>query len=386
MKTVLYVHGGSKNHGCEAIVRATAKLLNLDVNQSVLLSYSEEEDREYGVNSIVSVKRELNSINRKSFDFLKAYFMQKIFKKHCYMDALAHKASISNLEDTDVALFVGGDNYCYSDADNYSVINKFMRKKAKKLVLWGASVEPSVLDNDRIRKDISSFDYILARESLSYNALKKINPNTKLLPDPAFFLNTQEIELPKNFIKGRTVGINISPMILDYEKSNGKTLENYEYLIKYILEKTDYNVALIPHVVWDSNDDRKVLMNLYSRINKKDRVVIVDDHNCMQQKYIISQCSFFIGARTHSTIAAYSTCVPTIVAGYSVKAKGIALDLFGTYDNYVIPVQSLSKKDDLLNSFLWLEKNSSEIQQSLKNKMTEYSAYKDDYLKGLIND
>ena len=218
------------------------------------------------------------------------------------------------------------------------------------------------------------------------SALKKINPNTKLLPDPAFFLNTQEIELPKNFIKGRTVGINISPMILDYEKSNGKTLENYEYLIKYILEKTDYNVALIPHVVWDSNDDRKVLMNLYSRINKKDRVVIVDDHNCMQQKYIISQCSFFIGARTHSTIAAYSTCVPTIVVGYSVKAKGIALDLFGTYNNYVIPVQNLSQKDDLLNSFLWLEKNSKEIQQILKNKMTEYSAYKDDYLKGLIND
>ena len=40
MKVVMYVHGGSKNHGCEAIVRSTAQLLKLDLNQSILLSYN----------------------------------------------------------------------------------------------------------------------------------------------------------------------------------------------------------------------------------------------------------------------------------------------------------------------------------------------------------
>ena len=60
---------------------------------------------------------------------------------------------------------------------------------------------------------------------------------------------------------------------------------------------------------------------------------IRDSPNCRQQKYIISQCAYFIGASTPSTIAAYSTGVPTLVVGYSVKAKGIAKDLFGTYDN-----------------------------------------------------
>ena len=51
----------------------------------------------------------------------------------------------------------------------------------------------------------------------------------------------------------------------------------------------------------------------------------------------------FIGARTHATIAAYSSCVPTLVVGYSIKARGIAKDLFGTDEGYVLPVQALAK-------------------------------------------
>ena len=39
-----------------------------------------------------------------------------------------------------------------------------MKKKAKKLVLWGTSVEPDLLKDSEIRKDIINFDYIVARE------------------------------------------------------------------------------------------------------------------------------------------------------------------------------------------------------------------------------
>lgn len=385
MKVVMYVHGGSKNHGCEAIVRSTAQLLKLDLNQSILLSYNCSEDLQYGLDSVVQLRQEINTINRKSLDFVKAYFMQKIFNKSIYMDALLHKQSINQINNMDIGLFVGGDNYCYSDAEVYPIVNNLIRKKVKKLVLWGTSVEPSVLENNRIRKDIKKFDLIIARESISYNAIKQVNPNTILLPDPAFFLNIEKTELPKYFVKGNTIGINISPMILDYEKNRGKTFENYECLIDYIMEQTDYNIALIPHVIWDSNDDRKVLQQLYKKISDKNRISIVDDHNCRQQKYIISQCAYFIGARTHSTIAAYSTGVPTLVVGYSVKAKGIAKDLFGTYDNYFIPVQDLNQKNNLLNSFLWLEKNTDRIKITLNDKIKEYSELKEEYLKGLIN-
>lgn len=68
-----------------------------------------------------------------------------------------------------------------------------------------------------------------------------------------------------------------------------------------------------------------------------------------------------------------------------MKAKGIAKDLFGTYDNYVIPVQDLNQKNNLLNSFLWLEKNTDRIKITLNDKIKEYSELKEEYLKGLIN-
>lgn len=41
------------------------------------------------------------------------------------------------------------------------------------------------------------------------------------------------------------------------------TLRNYVNLIQYIIDETDMQVALIPHVVWSHNDDRKPLIQLY---------------------------------------------------------------------------------------------------------------------------
>ena len=79
-----------------------------------------------------------------------------------------------------------------------------------------------------------------------------------------------------------------------------------------------------------------------------------------------------IADRTHASIAAYSTCVPTLVVGYSVKAKGIAKDIFGTYDNYVLPVQQLSSPHELMKGFEWLMKNEDSIRRHLEEFMPGY--------------
>ena len=90
--------------------------------------------------------------------------------------------------------------------------------------------------------------------------------------------------------------------------------------MKYIIDESNATIALIPHVVWENNDDRKVLRKLYEDLGKNKRIVLVEDHTAPELKYIISHCRLFIGARTHATIAAYSSLVPTLVVGYSVKA------------------------------------------------------------------
>ena len=187
--------------------------------------------------------------------------------------------------------------------------------------------------------------------------------------------------LPEGFELNNTIGINMSPMIMSYETSDGSAMKNYENLIQHIIETTDMQIALIPHVVWVSNDDRKPLKVLYDKFKDTNRVIMLDDYNCMELKGYISRCRMFIGARTHSTIAAYSTCVPTLVIGYSVKAKGIAKDIFGTYENYVLPVQSLSNKDDLINAFEWMKTNEDGIRKHLNEFMP---GYKEKVLQGKV--
>ena len=91
-----------------------------------------------------------------------------------------------------------------------------------------------------------------------------------------------------------------------------------------------------------------------------------------QLKYIISQCRLFIGARTHATIAAYSTCVPTLVIGYSVKSRGIATDLFEIEENYVVPIQTIKSVRELISAFDWLEANANTIKQHLQSVIPAY--------------
>lgn len=373
-KFFLYGHNGSGNHGCEAIVRSTCKILregfgDVDIT---LASGNTNEDREYELDKVTSLINEKNTVSKLSLPYINAYLNIKLKKNGLESEKLAYRKTFYNVEKDTIAFSIGGDNYCYPGYERFTMLHNMLRERNIKTVLWGCSVEPSKI-NDFMKEDLVNYDLIIARETLTYEALKNIGANVKLYPDPAFQLDKIEKELPKNFKENNTVGINISPMVMNKESVLGITIENYTALIKYILENTDMNVALIPHVIWeDNNDDRKPSKFLYDKFKNTNRVVLIEDDNCEVLKGYISRCKFFIGARTHSTIAAYSTCVPTLVIGYSVKAKGIAKDIFGTYENYVLPVQSLSNKDDLINAFEWMKYNEDGIRKHLNEFMPGY--------------
>ena len=178
-------------------------------------------------------------------------------------------------------------------------------------------------------------------------------------------------------------GINISPMIIHNEKNAGAAYINYKALIQYILDNTDASIALIPHVVWASNDDRIPLKQLYDDFDQNPRLILIEDHTAPELKYIISKCSFFVGARTHATIAAYSTGVPTLVVGYSVKARGIARDLFGLEDGYVLPVQQLKESNELTQAFIRLYEKRDAIRAHLNEMLPGYIARADAARKAL---
>ena len=104
---------------------------------------------------------------------------------------------------------------------------------------------------------------------------------------------------------------------------------------------------------------------------------MIEDQNAEQLKWIISKCAAFIGARTHATIAAYSTGVPTLVLGYSIKSVGIARDLFGSEENYVLSYKNIKKETDLLNHYLWILEHADTIKETLVEKTKEYCAILD---------
>lgn len=375
MNIIIYGNGTSKNHGCEAIVRGTISVLGK--NNYIVMSENVKDDCLYDINKISNVINAKSSI-KKDLSFIIAYLKMKIQKDYVDLDGLYYKNQIETVGSTaDVALSVGGDNYCYGGTDIYAYLNDVYHKQGIKTVLWGCSIEPEVVRKKKVSRDLSNYDYIVARESITFEAIKKVNPNVSLFPDPAFFMPAKKPHIDK-ILEGDVIGINLSPVIIDNEANDGIVLKNYVKLIEYILENTKYTVALIPHVILDSNNDHEATNKLYNYFKNNCRVFVYSDMKADELKYVISKCRFFIGARTHSTIAAYSTCVPTIVVGYSVKAKGIAKDLFGTWDNYVLPVQELYNEDALLSSFLWLEKNEKQIKCILSSQMINYEKKRDE--------
>lgn len=390
-KLIVYMHAGSGNHGCEAIVNSLCHMIKEKVK---LVSYFGEEDERYSLKELCEIRGERRFENHKAahvlyYGYRKLTGDKESFIRYRYGDVFKKEAA-------PLAISIGGDNYCYENMlGDLRLANSAFNRRGTRTVLLGCSIEPELLKRKEIAEDLRRYHTIIARESITYEALKEAFgktskeisektdkgmaeavsggcPEVLCFPDPAFTLMAKELPLPEGFALGNTVGINVSPMIQDNEKKSGITMENYKELISFIIQNTDMQIALIPHVVWERNDDRGPLHELYRAFADTGRVVEIGDGGCEELKGFIGRCRFFVGARTHATIAAYSMGVPTLVAGYSVKARGIARDLFGTDENYVLPVQSLEKKDDLTKSFRWLLSHEKEVREKLGEVMPGY--------------
>ena len=348
MKKVLYMHSGSGNHGCEAIIRTTSQLLG-GPKDVILWTDAIAEDRKYESLKDIETTVVSEQIRKYSISYFEALIRRRVFAEK---DANL-KIFLRDLFKNHIAISVGGDTYCYPWSAQQSVrLGKIIRKYCARSVLWACSIDPGAITSE-VREDLAGYDLITARESLTYCLLKPINPNTVKVADPAFLLERVDLPLPENFIEENTVGINVSPLIMKYGSEHA-ILSNYENLIHYIIHETEMNVCLIPHVVWNQNNDGEPIRRLYEKFACTGRICKIEDGTAPELKGYIARCRYFIGARTHATIAAYSSCIPTLAVGYSVKSKGISQDLFGTDENYVIPVQYLKNDAVLKEKFIWL--------------------------------
>ena len=401
-KILMYMHAGSGNHGCEAIVNSTCHLLKAayddkekqrgvdvtDQPEVSVLTNDKAEDEKYSLGNLCNLIQE-QKMQEHFLAHVLYYGYRKLTGDRESFLAYKYKKA-GKLTDYDLALSIGGDNYCYDNMlEDLMLSNSLFHKKGIHTILLGCSIEPELLKQSEIVADLKSYAHIITRESITTDALKQAGiEQVTQLPDPAFSLTPVYRDLPPAFAPDNTVGINVSPMIMDYEAHDqtGIVWKNYEALLQYILEQTEYHVALITHVVWERNDDRKPVQKLYDQFKAAfgERLCLLADGTCQELKGDISRCRFFVGARTHATIAAYSTCVPTLVAGYSVKSVGIAKDLFGEEENYVVDVRTLEDEQSLTRYFRKLEMNEIHVRELLQDRIPAY-VEELQKLKGIVN-
>lgn len=380
---VLCGHTGSSNRGSDAIVKSTADLITSAGGHTVLATYNYGKDQKFGFGEYHKVIRYVDFATKPFSRCIT--LLLKLLKNEVASVRVRQRPVVSFLKKAGVSISVGGDTYCYRELPvSFMEMNYACHQNGIPSVLWACSVEREKIALPVIYEDLKRYELIFPREVETYQALLEAGfPAERLVKmcDPAFTLVPEPVALPALPQGAGWIGINISPIAYGKNKTPALVKENYRRVIQHVLDTSEDSVLLIPHVYQIEEErfqeDWKLEKEMWELFQNnplyKDRVVWVNQfYNSKQLKYIISQCKVLVAARTHASIAGYSSCVPTLVVGYSVKAVGIAKDLFGTDENYVIWARDIAQEDDLLQAYQWVAARTSEIKAQLEQVIPQY--------------
>ena len=366
MKFLLFDHSGCLNRGCEAIVRSTVNILESAFPRSEysLLSFSPKSDIVLSDIPRLTVK----GIAAQPLSFVDKYinaFYYKILHRSDYYFRAAYKDAVSFAEDCDICLCIGGDTFCYGNNELCRSLIAQFKARGKKVVLWGCSIGEEDLSPEKI-ETLKSIDGIFVRESLTKEVLEnKDIGNIKLFADPAFTLPTEESDLEGEHL----LGINISPLVAEFCPDLSEYISRF---LEKIEKETHYTPVLIPHVTIDEgdNNDYTFLKEAYDNAALSRTIILPDNLSASQYKGYIQKCEMLIAARTHATIGAYSNGVPVFALSYSIKARGIAKDLFGK-EVCVESIKSIRSADDLFTCLRRIERNAEKMRDVLAEVIPE---------------
>lgn len=378
IRVLVSVYAGVTNKGTEALLRGLGEILCDKFENKIELSISSIQPNIDKKKHLPFYKnyylRELSAVPKIGQIFRLLFIVLKLLGLSDLVFMMKYSPLFKAVKKQDVFIEMGADNYDVEYGKSYLNLYKihdWIQKHYKiKMLLYNCSLNEESVTMDFI-KEIERFSLITIRESESLNNLIKLYKGDKAYycPDPAFIMKPEKIMLPAVLLERDCVGVNLSNLIIGKSygvKAQENALGNYYYLIDSILTETNMGIVLIPHVM--KNADLSILRKLYEKYVNNNRVFLIENENlsATELKYIISNFRFLVTARTHASIAAYSTFVPTLVLGYSVKSKGIARDLFDDIENYVVSIRDLQNEADLWNRFNWIMENEEGIKNRLK--------------------
>lgn len=373
MKIQIYGHGGSSNHGNEAIVRGIRKILP-EAN-IILYTFLPSKDAEFCLDEIVNLKEFLS--NRSILERVFNRIARKITKKNILRFESLFKNFLNEVKEGDIYILEAGDQYCESDyhRDMYAFLNKEINKRKGKTVMMGCTINPEILEREDVVSDLKLYSLIIARESITYNAIKRkaANINLEIAPDPAFAMEAIPCNLPGIFTNQSVVGINAGFLKQGNEKFYNSLIKNCIELMRYIVSDTEFNIALIPHVNWSfESSDYKTLLKLASAFENSSRIMIMPEQNAPKQKYLMSKCRFMVALRTHAAIPSIESKVPTLITGYKTKSSGIARDIFPQYPNLLAHSEEWHNDQIFVERFKWMQKNEDEVRKYLNSRIPLY--------------
>lgn len=378
---VLAGNGSFRNHGCEAIARGTIELLRRTFGSALELSYAAHNSRE-------ETEAELSSlgyadvralpfcppIRRGSRPWVEYHVNRRL--------GTSFPALFEGLRETiceaDAVLSIGGDNYSldYGYPERFLQFDRFVLRQSRPLVYWCASVGSFSADpvfEQRMRSHLGRVPAILARESSTVAYLRSVGiaHNVRLVADPAFAMQASRPGASRFAVdRDHFVGVNFSttvarradrrrkgsigvteagrcaaghPSFKGSPKTYDQMCRSHAAMTVALMGLCDGNLVFVPHVTGGAHCDHRFMTRVadhVERLGHERPLVVPPTLTAPEYKWVISRARIFIGARTHATIAAFSSGVPTAALSYSLKAHGLTRDMYDS-EEYCIPAEQV---------------------------------------------
>lgn len=381
------------NRGCEALVRGTAAMIRRRVPDAQIICPLDDisvEGRQWSAAEQYGVRY----VPSPQFPTTKLRWWARATRvlplEGLGLPPFASDASSSaSLQKSSALIMTGGDiltlDYGVMSLYQWCRFNQNAMDMGVPAVLWAASVGPFSA-RPKVEKVMAAhlrkYAAITVRETVSFNYLRSIGVDqVELVADPAFHLGPEVFDTSALTLGEHRplLGFNVSPLIRKFRSGEGSAEAMDKEIVGFlrkVIRDTDLSVVLIPHVGpldgGDWNSDWHYMKRLYDQMqDSHERIVLAPATlNAGQLKFLIGQCRYFIGARTHSTIAALSQGVPTVSIAYSIKAKGINQDLFG-HLRYVLETPRVSDTT-LFAALDQLQREEHEMKAVLSDRLPEW--------------
>jgi colanic acid/amylovoran biosynthesis protein len=365
---LLFGNGPYRNRGCEAIVRGTQRILARHFPNRPIKNYF-FDSLEKGVTPTVRPDVR-DGVDSQSIELTPPnarcscrWIMSQVGRRlgpHDWAHVAFRDFRVSfrkYLDHACGAMQIGGDNFSldYGYPLRYAAMNKELIDKNIPVVIWGASVGPfgpGTTDErwmiEHFRRCVAGI-FVREKQSFEYLTHLGLGDRTILMGDPAFVMEAEKpcSDVWNDEFPSGAIGLNLSPILYRFTSRLGKTLCEWTMeagrLIRALREEFDRPIVLIPHVSQSGNDDGAFMQEALGRAIRREHDVIVLDSKftAAETKWFISRLDLLVAARTHATIAGFSSGVPTISIGYSRKAGGLNEWIFGD-QSWMIAVDRLS--------------------------------------------